>query len=175
MKIENRQQLLAVLALGMVGLLILINVVGAPMVAGWKKRAKDIAELRATITRGESSLSRVQTVRDRWEQMRTNSLSADNAERKMLEAFQKWSSESKISVSSIQPQWKRNEEDHMTLECHANAFGSMSALAQFLYNIEKDPTALRIESMEITSRDETGQTLALALQVSSLVLSPPPQ
>jgi hypothetical protein len=58
----------------------------------------------------------------------------------------------------------------MELECHANASGRITQMAQFLYNIEKDPMALRIESVEISSRDETGQTLAVNLQVSGLVL-----
>jgi hypothetical protein len=88
----------------------------------------------------------------------------------LLEAFQRWSDKSNISVSSIQPQWKR-EEDHSALECRANASGRVDALAKFIYELEKDPMALRIESLEITSRDESGQTLSLGLQVSGLVLT----
>ena len=48
----------------------------------------------------------------------------------------------------------------------------MSALTRFLYEVEKDPLALRVESVEITSRDNDGQQLSLALQVSGLLLNP---
>lgn len=175
MKIENRQQLLAFVALGMVGVLVFINVIGGPMVDGWKRRAKDIEEMRAQIERGENSLKRVNMVRERWTQMQTNTLSAADAERRMFEAFQNWARSSRVTISSIQRSWRQNDDDYMTLECQANATGSMGSLAQFVYNLEKDPMALRVENLEITARDENGQTLALALQVSGLVLTAPPK
>jgi hypothetical protein len=175
MKIDNRQQLLGILAVAVVGLLLLDRVVITPLINGWKERSRQITELQKTIAQGESALKREKIVRDRWSQMKTNTLSADNAERKLLEAFHRWSRQSSISISSIQPQWKRGaaEEDYVTLECHANLAGSVGAMSQFLYNIERDPMALRIESLEITSRDENGRTLSLAMQVSALVLSAP--
>jgi hypothetical protein len=41
--------------------------------------------------------------------------------------------------------------------------------------VEKDPLALKVETIEITSRDDNGQQLALALQVSGLLLNQPTQ
>ena len=63
----------------------------------------------------------------------------------------------------------------MTLECRADAAGSLPALTRFLYEAEKDPLALKVEAVEITARDNDGQQLSLALQVSGLLLNPPPQ
>ena len=63
----------------------------------------------------------------------------------------------------------------MTLECRIDAVGSMSTLTRFLYEVEKDPLALKVDSMDITARDNDGQQLALALQISGLLLNPPPQ
>ena len=51
----------------------------------------------------------------------------------------------------------------------------MSTLTRFLYEVEKDPIALKVDSMDITARDNDGQQLALALQISGLLLNPPPQ
>ena len=94
------------------------------------------------------------------------------AENEVLRAFERWSQESRISISSIKPQWKRAGDDFMTLECRADASGSMQELTRFLYDVERDPLALRVESVEITTRDNNGQQLSLALQVSwSLILS----
>ena len=61
------------------------------------------------------------------------------------------------------------------LECRADAIGSMDALTRFLYEVEKDPLALRLEAIEITSHDNDGQQLSLALQVSGLLLNNQPQ
>jgi len=45
-------------------------------------------------------------------------------------------------------------------------------VTRLLYEIEKDPMGVKIQNMEITSRDETGQQLTLGLQVSGLILNP---
>lgn len=170
MKIENRQQVLGIAAIAIVALFLLDRVVARPLTASWKARSGRIATLEKQIIEGNATLKRATIIRSRWDQMQTNTLAADNAERRLLEAFNRWSRAANISVSSIQPQWKRGDEEHMTLECHANASGSVNAMAQFLYNIERDPMALRIEAVEIQSRDEAGQNLAVNLQVSGLVL-----
>lgn len=170
MKIENRQQILAALAISVVGLLLLDRLVITPMISGWKERSQKIAELKKSIAQGESLAGRAEIIRDRWSNMQTNTLEEASAERKLLESFQRWADRSNISVSSIQPS-KRTEEDHISLECRVNASGNVTALSRFLYEIEHDPMALRVENLEITSRDENGRTLGLALQVSGLILT----
>jgi hypothetical protein len=60
----------------------------------------------------------------------------------------------------------------MTLECRVDGFGNLSALTRFLYDVEKDPMALKVEAVEIAARDNDGQQLSLALQVSGLLLNP---
>ncbi len=177
MKIDNRQQILAIGAIGIVGIFLLDRVVVTPLTEGWKERSRKIAELEKSIRDGKSAISRESALRQRWSDMKTNTLLPESAERTMLEAFQRWSGESGISVSSILPTWKRGQDDdeYSTIECHANASGSVGAMAQFIYSLEKDPMALRVESLEVTARDESGKTLAVNLQVSGLVLGAPPQ
>ena len=53
------------------------------------------------------------------------------------------------------------------------ASGNLATLSRFLYEIEKSPMALKLDSVEITARDKDGQQLALGLQVSGLVLNSP--
>ena len=177
MKIENRQRFLAILAAIGVGLLVGDRLVLSPLIKGWKERAAGIEELKKSIAKGALVLQREDRIHERWDSMRTNTLpeNVSEAENEVLRAFERWSEDSHLSVSSIKPQWKRAGEDYMTLECRADAFGSIQALSQFLYNVEKDPLALKVEAVEITSRDDTGRQLSLALQVSGLLLNPQAQ
>jgi hypothetical protein len=177
MKIENRQRFLAILAAIGVGLLVGDRAVLSPLIKGWKERAARIEELKKSIAKGTLMLQREDRIHERWDSMRTNTLpeNVSEAENEVLRAFERWSEDSHLSVSSIKPQWKRAGEDYMTLECRADAFGSIQALSQFLYNVEKDPLALKVEAVEITSRDDTGRQLSLALQVSGLLLNPQAQ
>jgi len=175
MKIENRQRVLAVIAIAAVALLASERLIFAPLTRSWKARADRIAELKESVKQGAMLLEREQTIRNRWENMRTNTLPNDvsDAENEVLKAFDRWSQDSRISISSIKPQWKRNSDDYMTLECRADAFGSLQTLTRFLYEVEKDPLALKVEAIEITTRDNDGQQLSLGLQVSGLLLNPP--
>jgi hypothetical protein len=104
--------------------------------------------------------------------MRTNTLpeSVSAAENQVLQAFDRWSQLSRISISSLKPQWKQAGDDYMTLEYRAEAFGNIETVTRFLYEIERDALALRVESVELTSRDNEGQQLGLGLQVSGLQL-----
>ena len=61
----------------------------------------------------------------------------------------------------------------MTYQCRMDASGNLNSLSRFLYDLEKDPMALRLDSLEISSRDKEGQQLVLAVQISGLVLTPP--
>lgn len=170
---KNRQQLLMALALGVVGIWAADNLVISPLIAAWNSRTKAIADLRKKVADGQQLLARERSLRDRWKVMQTNTLPAEVsvAEGRVLGAFDGWSRDSRVSVTSIKPQWKRTADDFMVLECRVDAAGSLSTLTRFLYEVEADPLALKVDSVEIGSRDSTGGQLTLGLQVSGLVLS----
>lgn len=174
MPIKNRQQLLIIVAGVAFGLLIADALVLTPLVNSWKARSVRIADLRKKVDDGEKLLKRADALTSRWAGMQANVLPRNNnslAEQQVLTAFDKWSQDARISVNSITPQWKRDNEEYQTLVCRMDAAGTVGTLARFLFNVERDPMALKVESVEITSRDKDGQNLSLSLQISGLVLS----
>ena len=62
---------------------------------------------------------------------------------------------------------------YKTLEYRVDAAGSMDQLSRFLYSLETDKMALRLQSIELTSKDANGTSIALGVQVSALVLTAP--
>jgi hypothetical protein len=171
----NRQRLLLILAGTVIALLLGDRMILQPLLRGWKERAARIAELEKQITQGKALLDRADSLQTRWHLMETNTLPAEisGAESQLLRGFERWSAGTSITISSLQPQWKRNEDDYMTLEYRADAAGTTESLARFLYNLEKDPMGLRVESMQLISRDDRGQNISLGLVVSGLLLNPP--
>lgn len=172
MKIKNRQRLLVVLAVTAFALLIGDKIVFTPLVNSWKARTVTITELRQKIAKGELLVTREQVVRDRWTQMQHDMLPTETslAEQQVLKAFDSWAQRSGVSVNSITPQWKRDSDDYMTLECRVDAAGDLETLSQFIYNVEKDTMALKLESVELSASDNNGQLLRLGLQVSGVAL-----
>jgi len=174
MQIKNRQQLLMIVAGAAVALLLADSLVFTPLVKLWKARSAHIVELRKKVNDGDGLVRRDTAIQARWSQMQSNTLpnNASMAEQKLLAAFDKWSQDARISVNSITPQWKRDNDEYQTLECRVDASGSVGTLGKFLFNIETDPMALKVEAVEINARDKAGQQLSLGLQISGLVLNP---
>jgi hypothetical protein len=174
MNIQNRQKLLVVVAIAGMALLLGDRLIVTPLTRAWKERSERIVQLRKNIAQGALLVQRDAVIRERWEHMRTNTLpeNVSVAETQVLRAFDRWSQDARISVSSLKPQWKHAADEYMTLEYRADVSGDMRAVTRFLYDVEHDPMALRIESLDITSKDNNGEQLALTLQVSGLLLNP---
>ena len=174
MQIKNRQQFLAIITIVAVALLAGDKFVRAPLYNAWQSRRNEIGDLRKRVADGKTWMQREASLRARWQTMRANTFPNNSsvAEQQVRTAFDRWCRDSGITRESFTPQWKHDADNYLTLECRAEASGKLNAVSRFLYEIEKDPLAFRLENVEISSRDPEGQMLALGLQISALVLSP---
>jgi Tfp pilus assembly protein PilO len=172
-KIDNRQKALALVAISAVALLAGDRLLITPLTGLWKGCASRISELRGNIDQGTSLLAREQAIRGRWAGMRKSVLPADAsaAESKVLTAVERWTRVSGITFTSIKPQWKQNADDYKTLECRVDATGDMESITRFIYELERDPLALRVEDLELSARDDNGQQISLGLRFTALVLT----
>ena len=174
MPIKNRQQFLAIFATAAVGILALDSWVRAPLYHAWQRRQTEIKELSKHVAEGKLWAQRESSLSARWQNMKANTFpnNPSAVEQQVLKELDNWCRVSGITRDSFSPQWKRDADNYQTLECHVEASGRMSAVSRFLYEIEKDPLAFRLENVEISTRDAEGQTLAVGLQLSALVLAP---
>ncbi|MCL5096736.1 MAG: hypothetical protein M1608_04255 [Candidatus Omnitrophica bacterium] len=170
--VKNREKLLTLMAALVIGLLIADHLVITPLANLWKTRSNRIETLTKSINNGNLLLSREKIIRDRWDYMKTNSLSANvsAAENRVLKSVDRWVQDSQISFTSIKPQWKQGDDDYMTLECQADAYGNIRSVARFLFELEKDPLSLKVDNVEIAARDSEGQQLTLSVRFSGLRL-----
>jgi hypothetical protein len=175
MKIDYRKKILIIVAAAGLALLAADQLVLTPLAGAWKERGREIVKLRAQVAEGASLIRREQAIRNRWNEMRTNTL-PDNqslAQEQVLKTVVNWAQESGVSINGTSPQWKNDADDHKTLVCRVDASGSLWTLSRFLYDLENGPMALRLESVDLSSRDNNGQQLTLALQLSGLALTSP--
>ena len=175
MNLSNRQQLLGIIAIVAVALLVGDRLIFGPLTKAWAERRDQIASLKKSVDQGSRLLDREKAIRERWDHMRTNTLASEKpvAQSQVLNAFDRWSRDSRITVTAVTPHWtSASSDDYATLECRVDASGSLGALTRFLYEIEKDPLALKLDLVEMTTRDDHGRELTLGLQVSGLELNP---
>jgi hypothetical protein len=172
---KNRQQVLLMTAITLVGLWAGYNLLFTRVKAAWKGQSDRIAQLQVQLNQGRSRLAQEQIIRSRWESLRRNALPSDSsaAEQKFFQAVDRWASDSRVSITAITPQWKRDADDYMTYQARVETSGNLSALSRFLFEMEKDPLALKLEAVELGTRDKEGKLLSMAVQASALVLNPP--
>jgi Tfp pilus assembly protein PilO len=173
--IKNRQQVLIIAAIAAIVLFAGDHLVLSPLLKSWNARAKHIADLRTEIARDKMLVQREQSIRNRWQQMSRNALpnNASAAEQKVVQAIDLWAQNSGVVISAITPQWKHDSDDYTTYECRVDAAGDLDKVNHFLYSIERDPMALKLELVELGAKDKEGQVLSLGLQLSGLVLNTP--
>lgn len=173
--LPNRQRLLVIGAGIMVALFVLNSILIEPLISTYQDHAKEIAKLKADVARGSNAINRAKTTEKTWDDMKANALPRDpaEAEQNVISAFDRWGRANNIELSSIRPQWKRGAKDtYSLLECRVDATGNISTLSRFIYEVEHSSLALRIDSVEMSARDDFGQKLTLGLIVSGLRLSP---
>jgi hypothetical protein len=177
METKNREKMLAIGAGVALALLLLNYLVVSPLIDGWQSRTKQIKDLKDRIANGAMLIRRQDTVEDRWDYMRTNALDSNPtaAERQLFTAFDHWVTQSGAIEGSFRPQLQETDDNYSTIDCRADVSGDMQTLLHFLYNMEKDPLGVKIESFELTSRDDNGRQLTLGLDLSGLVLPAPAQ
>lgn len=173
MEIKNRQKLLIIGAVACVSLLIGDSVIFEPLSKSWTERSKRIVALREQVKQGKVLVDHEAIVRRRWDAMRTNTLPVNTsvAEAEFYKAFSRCVQDSGVTQVSYRPQWKPND-DYTTYECRADLTGNIETLSKFIYELEKEPMALKVDSLEIATHDDKGTQLSLGLQMSGLMLTP---
>ncbi len=175
MSAPPRQRTLIIAAAALVGLFLLDRLVITPLTRHWTTRTQEIATLKKSLASGSGVIERASRTQQVWKEIQDGSLPKDAAiaEQLVLSSFDQWSRASRIDIASIKPQWKRGANSRYSLlECRVDASGSLANLVRLLFEVERSPLALRIDTVEFTSRDDQGQRLSLGLTVSGLRLTP---
>jgi hypothetical protein len=175
MEIKHREKLLLIATGGCLVLLLLNWLVISPLIASWHHRSERIAALRKSLGDGAVLLRREALIRERWEHMSTNALSSapTAAERQLFDAFDRWVRASGVTEGSFKPQLKDTDDNYSVMECRADVTGNSQTIGKFLDKLEADPLGIRLQSLELTSRDDNGQQLSLALELNGLLLPAP--
>jgi hypothetical protein len=175
MTAQRRKRILLTIAGLAVASLVLDRLVLGPLVQHWDRRSGELATLGRSLAAGRGVVDREERTRALWREIESGALPEDRAtaEQRVLTAFDAWGQLTRIEVASIKPAWKRGANSRYSLlECRVDATGNLEGLTRLLFEVEQSPLALRIESVELTARDEQGQRLSLGLVVSGLRLFP---
>jgi hypothetical protein len=176
METKNREKMLLIAVAVCVGLYLLNLLLISPLCASWSARQDKIKQLKDTIRDGLAMKANAQSIEDKWNSMSTNTLPPNPtlAESRLYQAFQTWATSSQVILVGQRPQAKDSEDPtYSNEEWHADVTGSLPQIFAFLSSVESSPMGLKVDSVELSSRDDRGTQLALGLTVSGLILNPP--
>ena len=123
---KSRETLLKLAVGAVVGLFLLDRLVLTPSIEGWKKQSERLSALEQKVTRGRQLLEREKSIRGRWADMQNTDLNDDSsaAENDVFKALNRWARDSRVSFTSLTPQWRAHEDlGYDTFECRATATG----------------------------------------------------
>jgi Tfp pilus assembly protein PilO len=174
MQIKDRQQLLLIVTISVAALFVADKVLLTPLLNAWDARQTRMAGLRKQVTQGKALMANAQGIRNYWREISRRSLTNDTsaAEQQIFQAATEWAQESGVSIGAINRQWKVDSDDYSTYECHIDANGDLGHLTRFLWGAEREPLALRFQSIDLNARDKEGRQLSLNLTFSALILTP---
>ena len=113
METKNREKMLLILVGVCVALYVVNAVIITPLTNSWKARQVRISELEREIRDGHTTLESAKSIEDKWNHMRTNTLSINPSvnEDQLFKAFQNWSTSTRVVLISQKPAPKPNSED----------------------------------------------------------------
>ena len=172
MEVKQRERILIFAAIICLALLAGDKLILSPLSDLWIERSERISELKDLLRDGDFLVKREDVIKGRWDQMNSISLPQNmtEAENRILNSLNRWTQDSRINITSVKPRWAENDEAFMKLEFHASGNGNLASITRFLYELETDKEPLKVEELDITSRDESGNNLSLDLRFSGLVL-----
>ena len=146
----NRQRLLLILAGSAIGLLVLDSLVIEPAIKIWRTHSQEIARLQTSVANGKNSIARAAQNDRVWKEMEANALPKDaaQAENEVYTALHRWADQNRVELPSERIGWKKGtNERNSLLEFRIDAAGNISSLSRFIYEIERSPMALRVDSI----------------------------
>ncbi|MGB0580263.1 MAG: hypothetical protein ACPGVU_11225 [Limisphaerales bacterium] len=167
----NREKLLMTAAVAVFGLLILDKVVITPLGNLWTERRVEIERLTKDVKKGRNLISLESRLRNTWDDYQQRALPHDRslAESKVLNAIDDWARSARLKTTRMIPNY-RDEDDHSRLACRVEGSGDMEAVMRFLYDLDGELLALRVESFDLGSLDKRGSRISVDITLSGLEL-----
>lgn len=169
---ERRVRLLLLVLIFSLAALLADTFLLTPFIRKWSEHRERIEQLSHAIEEGHSLITRGDSLRQTWQSMKEKGLPADDstAENEILKAIHRWAEVSRINMTAIRPRWIQDDSSYRCLEVRATGQGNLRAVTRFLYELECDPLPLKIEAIEIASRDDNGENLTLGIRFNGLLL-----
>jgi hypothetical protein len=174
MVLSKRERQILIVTISVVAAFLLYQFIATPI---FNARAEILAERQGLIREMEKASALFQQksqITPVWNKMLNGGLNSDvsSTESMVLNALRIWAQDYGLTLSSIKPEREKGENDIIKeIQFNVSCSGSISSVAQFLFQIESSTLPLRIKDFQLGSREEDGKEMSLQLKLSALYLA----
>ncbi len=170
MALSKREKTIGLVAGLVLGALALDSFVVRPFFDSMDQLEQEQEMLRGRLADAKQTIAASDMARRRWGEFRAGSLETDasSTENNLLNALRGWSQDSRLTLTSIRPDRTTGNHGLQEKNFQASVQGPMSAVSAFLYRVETSHLPVRIREMQITSRSEGTDDLAVQIRLSTI-------
>jgi len=127
-------------------------------------------QILADMERGRKLFQERKQLAPKWKSMLSDGLKGDpaEAEGQVLHGLRNWAKETGLTLSSVKPDRPESKEQLRQIHIQASGTGSMDSIAKFLFKMQSAGIPLKVTELQIGSRNEGDNNLAMQFKVSTL-------
>lgn len=173
MALTTRERYIMIAAFIAVGILVLNSMVLVPVSERRSLAKQEREDLSVDWTKAKNVLERKDLLENRWKKMQKSGLSNDieNTESTILRFLKECSSDNNLSLSSIQPERLSSKDDLGEIDFILSCTGDMYAVTEFLSDLETGDVPIKLKTVQLGSKDESGALMTLQLKLSSIYIN----
>ncbi|MEJ2701796.1 MAG: hypothetical protein P8Z79_05080 [Sedimentisphaerales bacterium] len=168
--LSKRERIMAVVAISVVGFLVLNKFLIGPVASKLQAMETQKTELSLQLDEAQNLFRKRRILEKQWKAAMLEGLRNEvEAESKVGRAIDKWSEQSRLTLSSVKPERVASDKGLKEMTFVVVGTGTLEAVTQFLWNIETSPLPIKVKDVQLGS-SESGQSMSLQLRLSALCL-----
>ncbi len=172
MVLSQRERIVALLALLVVGALVADALVVGPVLRRLRAVENHKQQLLAQLNEAQGLFERRRLMERKWKTMLSDGLQDEaEAESRLVRALDKWSQETRLALTSVKPERVASDKGLNEMTFVVAGQGGMNAVARFLWQVETAELPVKVKDMQLgLASSETGDSMSLELRLSALYL-----
>lgn len=176
MVLSKRERLLAIGTMLVLGALALNAIVIDPLTTMRAQTANERLELEAQVAEAQNTFERRKLLERKWKNLRAEGIRTDaDAESRIARALNEWAGRTRLQVASVKPDRRTGENGMSEITFAVAGEGTLQAVASFLYQVETAELPVKVTSVTLGSRSESGDSMSLDLRISAVYVDTTPK
>ncbi|GIW76873.1 MAG: hypothetical protein KatS3mg104_1936 [Phycisphaerae bacterium] len=174
MNLSRREKIIGLVASVVVGGLMLDQLLVSPMLERLDNATAMIQQHQEDLQKAESVFSSDLAARKRWKQMVGNGFKTDAsaAEGQLLDRVRDAAQRSGIGVQAFKPERSEKVNGFYRITIRVTATGNASQTVRFLYLLQTSTIPLKVMDLQISSRKDGTDDLAIQMGISTIFDAP---